>query len=492
MNHSNYWISLDINKIQSQLTLTLKQGETGRNIHINLTEDGRPYQIGEGCYAWLQAKKNNSINPMSHPCTIENNKIVYCVQPDTTSTVGRVECEIVLSSSDGQIIISASFSINVYNTIFTEIEEDNKTEIGTLSSLIVEANSLIDDVESKLDKGEFNAGFAEEMNVTVKTGDAGSEASVLVTANSETPNTAKQFNFDFTIPKGEQGIQGIQGEKGGTGAKLISQVLQGQDENGGNIYLQTFDDGTTATFTAPRGMQGIQGEKGEKGDGGSVDLTDYVKNTDYATDKKAGVARFSNGLYVNPASGLASINPASNGDIDRKIAAFLPITPVHLDYAVKVGVTTNTLTLNETEKTAAQNWLGITSGTQLYLHTFGNPDDPEMEKFKIISTSRVMNYRIITQDEDVGDGETYYGEDHRYLEVSGHIIKAEYWCGDEYYPEMLTIEQGFVYNGEDFTYKDIDGNFLWHEGILTIGAIGNKVVSSLLGDTPQQSIGIEL
>lgn len=41
--------------------------------------------------------------------------------------------------------------------------------------------------------------------------------------------------------------------KGSSGSKLVSQVLQGKDENGGNIYLQTFDDGSTATFTAPKG-----------------------------------------------------------------------------------------------------------------------------------------------------------------------------------------------------------------------------------------------
>ena len=53
-----------------------------------------------------------------------------------------------------------------------------------------------------------------------------------------------------------KGADGQDGDDGSTGAKLVSQVLQGQDANGGNIYLQTFDDGTTATFTAPRGEKG--------------------------------------------------------------------------------------------------------------------------------------------------------------------------------------------------------------------------------------------
>lgn len=53
-----------------------------------------------------------------------------------------------------------------------------------------------------------------------------------------------------------KGADGDDGRDGANGAKLVSQVLQGQDENGGNIYLQTFDDGTTATFTAPKGDTG--------------------------------------------------------------------------------------------------------------------------------------------------------------------------------------------------------------------------------------------
>lgn len=97
--------------------------------------------------------------------------------------------------------------------------------------------------------------------------------------------------FTFTAPRGVQGIQGIQGEQGisiesveqtqtstessgknvitvtktngetseftvyngATGAKLVSRVWQGEDQDGGNIYLDKFDDGTTAYFTAPRG-----------------------------------------------------------------------------------------------------------------------------------------------------------------------------------------------------------------------------------------------
>lgn len=43
---------------------------------------------------------------------------------------------------------------------------------------------------------------------------------------------------------------------GPAGAKIVSTVFIGTDAEGGNRYRQTFDDGSTAVFTAPRGPAG--------------------------------------------------------------------------------------------------------------------------------------------------------------------------------------------------------------------------------------------
>ena len=82
---------------------------------------------------------------------------------------------------------------------------------------------------------------------------------------------------EFTAPKGDKGEKGDkgdkgdkgeQGEKGDTGAKIVSTEFVRQDDNGGNVYKQTFDNGVTNEFTAPKGEKGIQGEKGDKGEQG--------------------------------------------------------------------------------------------------------------------------------------------------------------------------------------------------------------------------------
>ena len=81
--------------------------------------------------------------------------------------------------------------------------------------------------------------------------------------------------------KGDVGPQGPKGDAGPAGSKITSTTYKGKDDDGGDVYVQHFDDGTTAEFTAPigpkgepgqkgdTGQQGEQGPQGEKGDTGS-------------------------------------------------------------------------------------------------------------------------------------------------------------------------------------------------------------------------------
>lgn len=97
---------------------------------------------------------------------------------------------------------------------------------------------------------------------------------------------------------------------------------------------------------------------GNKAD--KTELADYVKNTDYATADKAGVMKINGrfGLVMFNNNGEAGVAEPSLAEIDGKVG-YKPITINRLDYAVKKGLTTNTETLTDEEKAAAQSWLGI-------------------------------------------------------------------------------------------------------------------------------------
>lgn len=87
--------------------------------------------------------------------------------------------------------------------------------------------------------------------------------------------------------------------------------------------------------------------------------SNYVKNTDYASADKGGIMKI-NGVYgiSHYHNGYFGITEPSNEDIENK-TTYRPITVKTLDYAIKVGLTTNTIELTEEEKAKVHSWLGI-------------------------------------------------------------------------------------------------------------------------------------
>jgi hypothetical protein len=98
----------------------------------------------------------------------------------------------------------------------------------------------------------------------------------------------------------------------------------------------------------------------------AVDLTEYVKKTDYATTNTYGVVKVdtlgTHGIGMNESAGLYAVS-ATEQQISAKINSNRIISPRVLDYAVKTGVTTNTIELTDDEKTSARTWLGAVGDT---------------------------------------------------------------------------------------------------------------------------------
>ena len=228
MNYAIHRISLDVNNdAPSQLVLSAKRGDSAKLLIISLLADKHNYIINEGCYATLTGKKRDGA-VFEHECAIDlkNNKIEYPFQPFTVSKSGVVDCEVNIFNTHGERLTTSRFTIIVYETIFTDAIEDAEDDITAVTQLRADLNELIQTTEKKLENGEF-------------VGEKGD--------------------------KGDKGEQGEKGDTGATGAKILSTELIGQDVSGGNVYKQTFDNGSTAEFTAPKGEKGDKGEQGEQG-----------------------------------------------------------------------------------------------------------------------------------------------------------------------------------------------------------------------------------
>ena len=90
-----------------------------------------------------------------------------------------------------------------------------------------------------------------------------------------------------------------------------------------------------------------------------IDLSDYVKNTDYATTSKGGVVIVNNenGVGISE-NGVLQIVPATTAEIDAKTQERKPIVPNTLDYAIEKGLGANSLIWTDTEKLNARNTIG--------------------------------------------------------------------------------------------------------------------------------------
>ena len=96
----------------------------------------------------------------------------------------------------------------------------------------------------------------------------------------------------------------------------------------------------------------------------AVNLDEYVKNTDLASNTKAGVVRIMSDygvMLISPTMGVIGVNSATEADIDAKSNSYKPISPLRLDYAIKKGLADNKETWTEEEKQAARELIGSAS-----------------------------------------------------------------------------------------------------------------------------------
>ena len=162
MTNSYYKISLDIHDHGSNVSLKAKKGDTGRLLYITLMDGRTPYVISNECRAVFTAKKADG-KILYNDCSIIGNAITYAFTPQTTSCVGRAECEIKLYGAENKLLTSARFTLIVDDTVYNDGDEvESAKEVSALTALVSEATTLISTVENKLASGELKGDKGEK------------------------------------------------------------------------------------------------------------------------------------------------------------------------------------------------------------------------------------------------------------------------------------------------------------------------------------------
>lgn len=170
----------------------------------------------------------------------------------------------------------------------------------------------------------------------------------------------------------EEWLASLKGEKGDAGVIKFIIVNELPTENIENaIYLIPSTDAESENafdeYIYTSGAWEKIGSAGVK-----VNLDEYVKNTDYATEKKGGVVMVDIRYGTRLVNGILDICAANKNVIDSRTTMENPlygagsnsrhtITPANIDYAVKKVLIDKKVELTEEEQAAAQEWLGLGS-----------------------------------------------------------------------------------------------------------------------------------
>ena len=184
--------------------ITVKRGETAREIVVSLAEGGKPYWIDEGCTAVFYARKSDGV-PLFNACTIEQNTILYAFTGQTTNVVGIVECEIELYSGDVKLLVSPRFEILVEDRIAQDGDiPDSSPEYTALTEMVAKGTALMNDLESiKKDlepiRDALNFTAADAGKLLMVAGD-GSLVPVVVGPGLEIVGGVLRLSGDVVIP----------------------------------------------------------------------------------------------------------------------------------------------------------------------------------------------------------------------------------------------------------------------------------------------------
>jgi len=145
MNVLKYRVSLDMFDTLSQITIKAKKGDSACQIHFTLTENGKIYNISDGCYATFSGKKADG-NFVYGNCTIEGNTIVYdfssSIDDDgfcqLTACEGNVECEVALFK-DSNKLTTPRFTLVVDGTVYNGEEIVSTPSVNAVKKLIDES-----------------------------------------------------------------------------------------------------------------------------------------------------------------------------------------------------------------------------------------------------------------------------------------------------------------------------------------------------------------
>ena len=117
MKGSVFSLYLDLHRAVAPEVLTVKRGDTARELRVTLVEDGSPYEITPRCAAALLSDISGAD---AVEMAIDGNVLTTAIPAAWCASSGEIGCEVRVFDPDGGAVTSPRFSIVVSDTLFAD------------------------------------------------------------------------------------------------------------------------------------------------------------------------------------------------------------------------------------------------------------------------------------------------------------------------------------------------------------------------------------
>lgn len=208
MNSSIYRFTLDMHSAQSQISIPVLLGDTGREWHINLSDGGKQYIIADGCLAMISVKRPTGTHFQEFCAIKDNTTIVYKFEQNTNTAAveGIHDCDISIYGLDGAVITTARFTMVVYERAIPVNETLSDTDVTLYDAILKKEaerqaaeTQRVENETARLEAGEVALKAAQEAQ------DAAERAEEIVTSivtNTKTHIEGNGGTLDLEVEDG--------------------------------------------------------------------------------------------------------------------------------------------------------------------------------------------------------------------------------------------------------------------------------------------------
>lgn len=250
-------INLELSREKSKNTIACKKNDTAlRRVQATVSNNGAIVNLEDVVYAVVKATKPDGTK-IYNACTVSGDCLWFVVTTQMLTAPGDVICELEITWLDGATITTPTFTIHVYNTIYTGAESQN--EYNGLTQAVAEAVSAKISAETAQTAAETAQTLAETAQAASELAQSKAEEAEAGAVEAKTSSESAQSSAEYAQSMSEAAQRGSESARdialSAQAAAEIAKTAAQTAQTGAETAQASANNSKTAAETAETGAE---------------------------------------------------------------------------------------------------------------------------------------------------------------------------------------------------------------------------------------------